>query len=247
MGKKCSYNNAIDESSVFGCSFHEVLSDSGVANVSLCHVKVSDLGLMADNLVAVIMDDSWMLELDKGARRSYELTVKETSAILVGIFKAASVSTSIAADFGELMVSIGASKGLRKIFDHAEVPIAELWKPQIKQNEGFDFHTICPQEKIHFGEAKYSSSANPHGKAIAQAKRFLEHDKHYRDRVHLISLCSDESISHLDDERFGVIVAFSINTEDPLVVLGNALESVVSHGLTGKVDSVCLVGVSHES
>lgn len=246
MSDKCSYINSIDDLSVFGCVFHEVVSDCDVSDVSICHVKVSDLGLMADNLAKIIMDDSWILALDKGARRSYELTVKETSNILVDIFKIASESTSIAADFGELMVSMGASRGLKMVFNHAEIPIAELWKPQVKQNEGFDFHTVCPQDKIHFGEAKFSSSINPHGKAIDQVKGFLEHDKHYRDRVHLHSLCTKEAIGNLDDGRFGVVLAFSINTEDPLVILKNALQSIAGHGLTGMVDSICLVGVSHE-
>lgn len=247
MSDQCKYNNSFNLIKDFGCEFFEVVSLSGIKNVGLCHVNVSDLERMASNLTETIMDDSWMLNLDRGARRAYERTLQETSSVLVAIFNSASTSSTIAADFGELMVSMGASKCLEVVFGHSAIPLAELWKPQLKQNEGFDFHTVCPAEKLHFGEAKFSSSANPHGKAFDQIEKFILAEKHLRDYVHLVSLCTEKPIEHLNDDRFGIVAAFSVNTEDPLAILKNALNSVQDRDFFGKVDSIYLVGVSYDS
>ena len=142
------------------------------------------------------------------------------------------------------MVSIGSARGLEQIFLHSKVPIAELWKPQAKQNEGFDFHTVCGRDLINFGEAKFSSSKNPHGPAIIQAGRFISEEKHLRDRAHLVNLVQPKSISHLDNDDFGVIVAFSINSPNPLGIFKNALETAQSFATENGIENIYLVGVS---
>ncbi|WP_223266774.1 hypothetical protein [Luteimonas gilva] len=220
-----------------------------VDNIRACRVSVSDVGKLAHELTQIVVDTSWMAHLDKGARRAYEKTVAETAALLIDIFKAASLipPSDIQEEFGELMVSMGAARALNQVFSHYEVPLAELWKPQAKQNEGFDFHTVCPAERVHFGEAKYSSQKSPHGAAISQISSFLEAEKHFRDRTHLEKLVPLKAIQNLDNEDFGVVAAFSINAANPDIVIKNAITKAKALAGTHKISQIYLVGVVYDA
>jgi hypothetical protein len=244
MKKKPTYGSKIIDPD-WGCEHLEVTYDPLIGKVKLCHVKVSDIEKIAVEMTEHVQNTSWMIKLDKGSKRAYDKTVAETAQKLVRIFKKAAAADEIAGDFGELIVSIGSARALAKIFNHTQVPIAELWKPQAKQNEGFDIHTVCRKEIINFGEAKYSSNGTPHGKAMSQANDFINRDKHYRDRVHLINLVSDKAIENLDDEMFGIIASFSLNAANPLTVLKNALSNAQKLFSSDNIKSVYLVGVSH--
>lgn len=231
----------------WGCSYHEVASALGVGGIKLCFVEVSDISEFSKQLTHSVLDDSWMTKLDKGSRRQYDYTVKETAAALVDIFTRASGSGVIGAEFGELMVSIGSARALEQVFSHSRLPIAELWKPQVKQNEGFDFHTVCTADLINFGEAKFSGQTNPHGNAISQIGDFLAVDKHFRDRGHLEKIVGSKSIAHLDAEKFGIVAAFSINSSNPLAIFRNALQSAVKFVGAKNVAGFYLVGVSESA
>lgn len=236
----------------WGCEHCDIPS-LAAGNIRACKVSVSDIGKLAYELSRTVVDTSWMAKLDKGARRAYEKTVAETASLLVAIFKAASAASAassptttgsgIQEDFGELMVSMGAARALNQVFSHLEVPLAELWKPQAKQNEGFDFHTVCQSDWVHFGEAKYSSSKSPHGIAIAQISEFLKADKQYRDRPHLEKLVAPSAIQKLDNEEFGVVAAFSINAVKPEQVLKNAIKTAKSLASAHKIAQIYLIGV----
>lgn len=243
MDTELKYGNIIMDSE-WGCKHSEITNNSPV---KLCFVEVSDIKKIASALTSQVQDTSWMMELDKGTRRSYDKTVEETAQKLVEIFRRASGASGVAGEFGESMVSMGSARALELLFNHIVLPVAELWKPQAKQNEGFDFHTVCPEEIINFGEAKFSSvkSKNPHFEAIPQACRFLDEDKHHRDRVHLINLVSDSAIKNLANDDIGVIAAFSINSDNPLNILENALESAQKDFHSRNVKFVYLVGVKH--
>lgn len=230
--------NKIDHE--WGCS-HSCYYDS--CNVKACIVAVSDLDKISEKLTSAVLDSSWMLDLDKGTRRAYEYTARETANALVEIFKKFSDDHQLGAEFGEVMVSISSARSLSVIFDHIALPIAEIWKPQLKQNEGFDFHTECTEQLINFGEAKFSGSINPHGKAIPQAEGFINEEKHFRDRVHLINLASQKSIENLNDDKFGAIAAFSINSKDHNSIMDNAIESIQESGLFEKVQCAYVIGV----
>ena len=237
-----------------GCSFAEVNKVSGAENISICHVKVSDIQKIADELSKTVMDFSWMMEIDKGSKRAYRQTAEDTAKELVKIFKnILTADGKVSGEFGEIMVSMGSSRALEVIFSHNSLPIAEFWKPQVKGNEGFDFHTICPENIINFGEAKFASTTkNPYGGssgksdgAAGQADGFFEKEKHLRDRVHLINLVDEEAIKNLDDDNFGVVLAFSMNSSTPLNIYNNAIESVSSYPELMKAKKIYIVGVSH--
>lgn len=118
-----------------------------------------------------------------------------------------------------------------------------MWKPQLKQNEGFDFHTVCTLDYINYGEAKYSLTVNPHGKSLSQTKRFFSEEKHYRDRVHLVNLVSDGAIKNLDDDLYGAIIAFSINSKNVQQIFENAIEKIEEKIELNKVAKIYMVGV----
>lgn len=228
----------------WGCDYFEVESSSAVEKIKVCFVKVNDIKKISEALAQNVLDTSWMMNLDLGSRRAYDRTVQETAAALVKIFESTTTASDVGSEFGEVMVSIGSTKALEKIFNHIILPIAELWKPQVKQNEGFDFHTVCTDKIINFGEAKYSSVTNPHGNAINQSKRFIEAEKHLRDYVHLRELVSEPAINNLNDDSFGIVASFSINTQDPLTILKNAIETAEKKLDSTDIKTVYLVGVS---
>ena len=243
MIDKPTYGNHYSDTD-WGCDYFEVESTSSIEKIRICHVKVGDIEKISEELAEKVLDTSWMMKLDEGNKRAYRRTVQETAAALVKIFNSTKCSSDVGSEFGEVMVSMGSAKALEKIFDHIILPIAELWKPQVKQNEGFDFHTVCSEEIINFGEAKYSGSINPHGDAISQAKGFVDDEKHLRDWVHLRGLVSDGAIENLNNDSYGIVASFSINTEDPLLILKNAIEAAQVALTSDKIKAVYLVGVS---
>jgi hypothetical protein len=224
----------------WGCEHLEYFNEP---NIKACIVTIEDLNCIANELTKSVLDTSWMLSLDKGTKRSYQFTANETAQALVSVFKNYSDTLPVGAEFGEIMVSMGSTRSLAVLFDHKVVPIAELWKPQKKQNEGFDFHTECPMNLINFGEAKYSGVVNPHGNAITQADGFIKVQKHLRDRVHLTNLTNQLSVDNLDDEKFGVVAAFSINSKNLASIMENALKNIRSSDLMNNAQVVYLVGV----
>lgn len=241
-----SYGRTISDKS-WGCDFIEVLSSSDVQFVKLCHVHVSQISNISKMLAASVVDTSWMVGLDVGAREAYEFTVQETSDLLIQIFKAAEEEGSIVDEFGELMVSMGAAKSLEVIFNHTLIPIAELWKPQAKQNEGFDFHSICGSDYLNFGEAKYSSRDTTYGTALDQAGGFIAEKKHKRDWVHLVNLASKASIDNLNNNLHGIVAAFSVHAKNPLTVYKHALKKASEFAAEKNVSFVYMVGITHEN
>ncbi|HEB62835.1 MAG TPA: hypothetical protein ENI82_06755 [Bacteroidetes bacterium] len=228
----------------WGCDYFEVETDTPIGKIKVCHVIVKDIKLISEALTKKVLDTSWMTNLDVGSRRAYDRTVQETASALVEIFESTTTPSDVGSEFGEVMVSIGSTKALEKVFNHVILPIAELWKPQKKQNEGFDFHTVCSNMYINFGEAKYSGSVNPHGNAINQSKDFIDDEKHLRDYVHLRELAYDAAVENLNNDSFGIVASFSINTTDPLQVLKNAIESAQDKLSSDSIKAVYLVGVS---
>lgn len=245
MSNEIKYGKQITDID-WGCKHFEVEHSSHAKNVKLCFIEISNINKIAFSLTSQILDTSWMMNFDNPTRRSYERTVTETADLLIKVFSKAGGVGKIAGEFGESMVSMGSARALEMLFDHYVLPVAELWKPQAKQNEGFDFHTVCPEEVINFGEAKFVSSGNSHGKAISQSAGFIDEEKHFRDRNHLLNLVSKTAMTNFDDnDDFGVIASFSINSNNPLDILENALESAQKEFPSRNVKFVYLVGVKH--
>lgn len=228
----------------WGCQY----SDASIlctGNVKACIVTIDDVQKLAEQLALDVVDTSWMAALDHGARRSYEFTVAETSAILKAIVSNVVATGSVGSEFGELMVSMASRRALGFVFGHSVIPLAELWKPQVRQNEGFDFHTICSDAAIYFGEAKFSSSGSPHGLAITQIGDFIGSEKHLRDRNHLINLVSPAAIERLDVDEYGVVAAFSVGSDNLQLIVKNALKNAIKLASQHALVDIYLIGVKH--
>lgn len=210
--------------------------------VKFCVVEITDLKAIAKELAKTIVSTSWVMSLDTRSRRAYEKTYADTAKALLEVFDRFEEDNKLGAEFGEVMVSITSLRGLNILLDHLVIPIAELWKPKKKQNEGFDFHTVCDNEIINFGEAKYSKKNTPYGEALRQIKGFIEEDKHLRDTPYLEKFISDEAMSNLDDDVFGIVAAFSLNGNENSNVR-NALALSKKHISSLNIEYVYLVGV----
>lgn len=247
-----SYGNIFPEAE-WGTTFSQIQDISTTENIFACHVNVSDLKKIASKLTENIMNHSWITSLDDRSRRAYETTAKKTAEELVKVFQANLTNDAVSSEFGELMVSMGSSRALEIVFEHKSIPIAELWKPKLKQNEGFDFHTVCKNDLINFGEAKYSSSQSPYGGnsgetsgAGGQADGFIANKKHLMDNVHLPKLAGETAATNLDNDCFGIILAFSLNTKNPLEVFKNAVEKTQTYENLIVAKSIYIVGVSYD-
>lgn len=253
MDSDISYSRSFPEDT-WGSTFHEISCLSAGANIFACHTDISDLEKIATELSTIVLDQSWILDLDHRAKRAYETTATETAKSLVKVFqKTLSPENKVASEFGELMVSMSSSKALEVVFKHKCIPLAEIWKPKILGNEGFDFHTVCPGKMINFGEAKFSATANPYGGlsggktgAGGQADGFILKQKHLMDGVHLGHLAGEDATMNLDKDLFGVVLAFSINSTNPLAILKNALEHSATYEHLKKATNIYIVGVSYE-
>lgn len=230
---------------LWGCAYQEAVSSIGTTNIKLCFVEVQNIHAFATALISLVHDKSWMTNLDDTARRSFEKTVTKTADKLVATFQKAATAGTVGAAFGEVMVSIGSARALENLFQHLRIPLAELWKPKLSQNGGFDFHTICTSKVINFGEAKYSSSTNSYAAAIDQADEFLDDEKHLADSIYLEKIVGQGSISisMLNNDEFGVVAAFSVNAKNPALILANAFESAKKVMGAKKIKNFYLVGV----
>ncbi|HIW06925.1 MAG TPA: hypothetical protein H9889_06320 [Candidatus Ignatzschineria merdigallinarum] len=216
--------------------------DTNIPNVYAAIVSIDDLQKVTEEFISIINDQSWMTQLDEGSRRSYEKSVSDTAQILTAIIVQSGQDNSIHSEFGEILVSISAGKALESLLSYIVLPLSELWKPQKRQNEGFDFHTTCPRSLLNYGEAKYLKRSSPHKQALDQIQSFFNDEKHFRDRVYLRDLVSDEIIQNLDDRLYGAIAAFSINAKEPNVVIMNALNNI-SEEVHDLVQQIYLIGV----
>lgn len=228
----------------WGLDCQEVMFDKYKDKIFGCYASVSNFQKIAQKLADSVINDSWITRLDKGTQRVYSRTSRETAESLVEIFREPKVANgNIDESFGEVLVSIGAAQTLSTIFEHVALPIAELWKPQLKQNEGFDFHTVCSLEYINYGEAKFSLLGNPHGRSSSQANRFFSEEKHFRDRVHLVNLVGSNAIANLDDELYGAVIAFSINSKDVKQIFLNSIKAIEEKLDLYNVSKIYMVGV----
>lgn len=97
-----SFGSDIDDLD-WGCTHTEILFKTACSAVKICHVKISDVKQIALELSNSVVDTSWMMDLDSGARRPYQKTAAETAQLLVEIFDNTAKSGTVAGEFGEVM------------------------------------------------------------------------------------------------------------------------------------------------
>lgn len=120
--------------------------------VHLLYVVIDDINDCANTLITKVSDTSWISRLPDIPKASLSANAERTANNLVKIFQG--VDSQIKKEFGEFMISMTSGSSLESHLDHIVLPLSELWKPKSSGNEGFDFHTETPDERINFGEAK---------------------------------------------------------------------------------------------
>ncbi|MEA5446853.1 hypothetical protein VCB98_13580 [Gammaproteobacteria bacterium AB-CW1] len=238
-------NGCPSEDKVWGLKFSEIYTEEDEFKVYGCFASIHDLKATALAISATITDTSWMYRLDHSVRMQFKNTAERTISSLLQLVEGVDKDERLSGEFGELVVSFGSSRVLSFLFGHTTIPISEIWKSRSRQNDSFDFHTVCDADKINFGEAKFESRANPYRVAAQQASRFLKEDKHRHDRVYLRDLISAQAIANLDSDDFGVVVAFSIRRGNPERVLANAMTRSIEAFRSQSVSMVYVLGVRH--
>lgn len=218
------------------------LPEDAIASTYISFIEITDVNSCAKELLVEISNTSWINALNPVAKMSYEDTAKETIVKLVEIFK--SVDNKVTKDFGEFMISMGSGHCLKDKHDHVVLPLSELWKEKLSNNHGFDFHTLSPDLKFSFGEAKYVSKGNSCTSAAEQVHRFCREGKDKRDAVHLLHFSDPVAIENLSNGKKGYVVAFSINSADYEKILRNSLANEDIKSLTKLCDELYIIGVT---
>ncbi|MFT4849958.1 MAG: hypothetical protein ACI83B_002507 [Sediminicola sp.] len=214
---------------------------NAVADTYLFSIQIIDVNRRAHDLLNEISNTSWIQKLSPVAQASYTIVTHKTIAKLVHIFT--SVNNKVTKDFGEFMISMSSGECLNQVYNHTVLPLSELWKEKTSNNHGFDFHTLSPNDKFSFGEAKYTSSGNSYTTSAEQVVRFLKEGKDGVDAVHLINFGSSTAIDNLIKRKRGCIVAFSINSDNYKQILKNTLNNENVQELSKCCDELYIIGV----
>lgn len=199
-------------------------------NLYAIHVQVSsnDLEIIGTNLLNVINDSSWMMQLDDIDRCAYEARAVRTMQKITDIILTALEDNNLTNNFGEYMVSHTAQEVLRDTYNHTRIPLPELWKEKKTGNPGYDFHTLSNTNIIVFGEAKYSSQSTPSYKAIKQINDFITIGKDLMELSDLKTLVSEESARNAINGVRGYTAAFSArNFRDIETVIKKSIEHTI--------------------
>lgn len=218
------------------------LPPGSTADVWLISAKVNDISGYAEQLITLLTDTSWIKELGAVGRMTFEATAKRTIGKLVSDFK--EIENTVTTSFGEYMVSMAGGQSVGLLLDHAVFPISELWKEKLTNNHGFDFHTESKCNRISFGEAKYSATANPYRNAASQVIEFIALEKDKGDASNLQHFATPRGIDNLSKGKRGFTLAFSVNSDDPEPIIRNAFASELVQKLCAQCDHLQIVGVS---
>ena len=211
-------------------------------DVYIAHVTINDVDKRATEMVTAIADSSWIYRLNAVSKAAFEATSAKTIIKLTQNIANKIENDKLTEDFGEYLVSDTAQCVMENIFKHTKLPLAELIKPRISGNEGFDFHSECGDSFITFGEAKYSGTKSPYTKALSQIIDFIEQNKDVAELVVLTHLVSEEAATNCAKGFKSYAAAFSINAAKPDMIINNALKSSQMDSLLGH-KKLYLIGV----
>jgi len=192
-------------------------------HIQINHNDFTEEGL---TLVQSIQDESWLSKLDIVDQVTYEARMRPTIELLSqSIISTSEISTldDVKGDFAEYLISINAQNALVQK-GHTSIPLAEIWKEKIKNNPGFDFHTISPNTLFVFGEAKYAANNSSPSRAILQIAEFLLRRKHTKELSDLRTLSqSQEAAIKATQEQIGIAAAFSVRQVNVQSMINNAI------------------------
>lgn len=193
-------------------------------------IQISKAQIPAEamQIITWLQDTSWLADLDDIDHANYlacaEPTIRDLCKMITDEYLSASYTPGkLKDDLGEYLVSMNTQEALYQSFNHVKIPLAELWKEQIKGNPGFDFHTLSETDIIVFGEAKYKSTQNGYYDAFNQIDDFIKNNKMNRELRHLRVLASENAALNASMGHLGFAAAFSVCTKN--------LENIIKHAI----------------
>lgn len=214
----------------------------GKASVCKIHVKITDTDSRISAIIKTVADKTWISKLNPINNASFEAAAIPTINKILKILRAHKIGDEITQAIGEYVISDSASDSLCTEHGHTKLPMSELWKEKLSGNPGFDFHTICTNNYVIFGEAKYRSGSNPHTQALEQAGRFISAGKHDIDARNIRDLGYPNPAQNIIGDLFGCAAAFSVKGKNIDRILDNALRSQHINALLD-YEKVYVIGV----
>ena len=182
----------------------------------------------AMQIITWLQETSWLATLDDIDKANYlacaEPTIRDLCNMITSEYLSASYTPgNLKDDLGEYLVSMNAQEALVQGLTHTKIPIAELWKEQVKGNPGFDFHTLSTSDIIVYGEAN-KSTQNGYYDAFNQINKFIHDNKMSRELRHLRVLATENAARNVLTDQLGFAAAFSVNTRNLLHTIENAIK-----------------------
>lgn len=187
-------------------------------------IKIKDVEGRAKKMFDTISNTSWLNELKPVEKATFKARSQRSITKMCNLI-INRAENEVTKEFGEFMISESAQTILQDNLGHIKVPLAELLKEKISGNPGFDFHTESSSKLISFGEAKYSAKIDPHQKAITQIVDFIKLEKDTAELAIIQNFVSKDAIDKSLTGQKAYVVAFSINSKDPKLIISKALSS----------------------
>ena len=192
-------------------------------------ISSAQIPIEAMKIITWLQDTSWLATLDDIDKANYiacaEPTIRDLCNMITNEYLSASYTPgNLKDDLGEYLVSMNAQEALVYGCAHTKIPIAELWKEQVKGNPGFDFHTLSTSDIIIYGEAKYKSTQNGYYDAFNQIDKFIHDNKMSRELRHLRVLATENAACNVLTDKLGFAAAFSVNTRNLPHIIENAIK-----------------------
>jgi len=191
--------------------------------INCLHIKIKDFKPIVQEFETYISDTSWINNLDEISKKAFKVNAEKTiDKIVTDII--GGITTNVNEDIGEFIVSYSAQLALEIEYSHQRIPLAELLKEKVLGNPGFDFHTISSNKYLVFGEAKFSLDSTPRARALNQIEEFIG-DRDNAELKWLEPFLDPTTKANIIKDEKGYAAAFSLNGENIITILNNALAS----------------------
>ncbi|TLG77396.1 hypothetical protein [Culicoidibacter larvae] len=163
--------------------------------------------------------NSWLSKIsDEIDYESFSIRIDETVEMIQKIINKNENVVGVNCEMAEYLVSMIAMLTLEDRLKHQRVILPELIKDKKSGNPGFDFLTICADDNIVFGEAKYKNGSSHYIAALQQVEKFLALKKTNRDVTEIRSFLPEKSIINFREKSYKIAIGFSNISKDEQLI-----------------------------
>lgn len=220
---------------------YEDESTGSSCEVYLIHVQIEDVDEKAKEMIKTITDTSWLNGMNAFERIGFKACSQRTIDKFVNEILS-NVDGRVETDFGEIMISDTAQCVLCNDINHSRLPLADLIKERVSGNGGFDFHTESHNNRIVFGEAKYSGSITRYSHALTQINDFIKDEKDNAELITIAHFVSEDALQSAGEGFKGYTAAFSLHCSNASTIFNNAIDSEDFKSLLNNKE-IYLIGV----